>query len=123
MGAKFRCLVCGLCFTLVGCPGPGDRSNPVYPAKLEINDGHVCIKAETYVGEYIYRTEILSSEENESVIRYSARSIQPEWALTQQCLPTYGFTFLPGRKYLVAYAVSKEGVKQHRIIEASFTIP
>lgn len=108
---------------LTGCPGPGDRLSPSYPAEVEYTGAEVCMKANSSVGEYIYLIEILGTSKSDTLIKLVPDNPQPVWALSQQCLPTFDFKFKPGHRYHVVYSIYKDSTKFRRSIDTWLTIP
>ncbi|WP_426346241.1 putative T6SS immunity periplasmic lipoprotein [Cronobacter universalis] len=107
---------------LTSCAGPGDRLPDIQPGHVEMNGKTPCITYAVKAGDRLSFIEIA----NHSGADDSFRKIVREEAVYPQqgeCLPTLGYHFESGNKYVAYYSVDNAGNERERIIEVNFLMP
>ena len=107
---------------LAGCAGPGDRLPDIQPGHVEMNGNTPCITYAVKPGDRLSYIEIA----NHSSAGDSFQKIVREDALYPQqgeCLPTLGYHFESGNKYVAYYSVDNPRDERERIIEVNFLMP
>ncbi|NIF49403.1 MULTISPECIES: putative T6SS immunity periplasmic lipoprotein [Enterobacteriaceae] len=113
-----KCLLAAAVLLLAGCPGPGDRMVPRQPAEVVAKGNIVCVVSPLGSGERITAVQINEGHGN---VQYKTFDDAPVYVAKGDCLPAFGFTFSPGKKYSVAYDVKSDNSSSH-LVTAEFSI-
>ncbi|CAE1142168.1 putative T6SS immunity periplasmic lipoprotein [Serratia sp. Tan611] len=111
--------VAGVLFLLTGCPGPADRGVPRIPASVVVKDNSICPLSPMRAGEQITALQIYS-DAGDKLIKLLDDA--PIYAPQDGCLPLFGYAFLPGKNYVVAYDVAALEQPVSHVIIAGFSV-
>ncbi|QPT14101.1 hypothetical protein I6G37_03580 [Serratia rubidaea] len=111
--------VAGVLFLLTGCPGPADRAVPRIPATVVVKDNGICPLSPMQAGEQITALQ-LYSDAGDKLIKLLNDA--PVYVPQGECLPTFGYAFLPGENYAVAYDVAVLNQPVSHVIIAGFSV-
>ena len=112
-------LIAGVLFLLTGCPCPADRAVPRIPATVVVKDNSICPLSPMRAGEQITALQIYS-DAGDKLIKLLDDA--PVYAPQDGCLPLFGYAFLPGKNYVVAYDVAALSQAESHLIVAEFAI-
>lgn len=104
-------------FLLTGCPGPGDRMVSRESATAIIKDNRVCVVSPLQPEEYVTAIQI-NSARGDSLHKIFDDS--PVSVGKGQCLPLFGYAFIPNERYSIAYDI-KSGKNQSHLVVAEFS--
>lgn len=112
-------LLCSIAF-LMGCAGSGDHLPDIQNANVDLKGMEPCLTYTVTPGDRISSIQIGSkSGESDSFRKnFSQKPFSPKRG---QCLPVFGYHFVPGKHYTVYYSVDNASHKRERIIQGSFT--
>ncbi|BFO08002.1 putative T6SS immunity periplasmic lipoprotein [Serratia rubidaea] len=113
------CALAVLVFLLTGCPGPADRAVPRIPATVVVKDNSICPLSPMRAGEQITALQIYS-DAGDKLIKLLDDA--PVYAPQDGCLPLFGYAFLPGKNYVVAYDVAALNQAESHLIVAEFSV-
>ncbi|EPE7489845.1 putative T6SS immunity periplasmic lipoprotein [Cronobacter universalis] len=107
---------------LAGCAGPGDRLPDIQPGHVEMNGKTPCITYAVKAGDRLSFIEIANHSSADDSFQKSEReeAVYPQQG---ECLPTLGYHFESGNKYVAYYSVDNAGNERERIIEVNFLMP
>ncbi|VEB95367.1 Uncharacterised protein [Cedecea lapagei] len=105
-------LLAAAVFLLAGCPGPGDRMVPRQSADVVTKGHSVCVVSPLGSEERITAVQI--NEEQGNAL-HKTFDDAPVYVARGDCLPVFGFTFSPGKKYSVAYDVKSDSYSSHLV--------
>lgn len=111
--------VAGVLFLLTGCPGPADRAVPRIPATVIVKDNSICPLSPMRAGEQITALQIYS-DAGDKLIKLLDDA--PVYVPQDGCLPLFGYAFLPGKNYVVAYDVAALNQAESHLIVAEFSV-
>ena len=111
--------VAGMFFLLTGCPGPADRAVPRIPATIVVKDNSICPLSPMRAGEQITALQIYS-DAGDKLIKLLDDA--PVYVPQDGCLPLFGYAFLPGKNYVVAYDVAALNQAESHLIVAEFSV-
>ncbi|MBS0972154.1 putative T6SS immunity periplasmic lipoprotein [Serratia rubidaea] len=112
-------LIAGVLFLLTGCPGPADRAVPRIPATVVVKDNSICPLSPMRAGEQITALQIYS-DAGDKLIKQLDNA--PVYVPQDGCLPLFGYAFLPGKNYVVAYDVAASHQTASHLLIAEFSI-
>ncbi|MDK1704628.1 hypothetical protein OSR40_012870 [Serratia rubidaea] len=112
-------LTAGVLFLLTGCPGPADRAVPRIPATVIVKDNSICPLSPMRAGEQITALQIYS-DAGDKLIKLLDDA--PAYVPQDGCLPLFGYAFLPGKNYVVAYDVAVLNQAESHLIVAEFSV-
>ncbi|WP_160623358.1 putative T6SS immunity periplasmic lipoprotein [Mixta intestinalis] len=104
-------------FLLTGCPGPGERMVARESTTALIKDNHVCVVSPLKPQERITAIQI-NSDKGKSF--HKIFDDRPVYVPRGECLPLFGFKFLPGERYSMAYDVKFEKSATHLVTAEIF---
>lgn len=113
-------LICSLAL-LAGCPGPGDRLPDVQNAKVELKNTEPCLTYAVAHGDRISSIQIGSKSGEIDSFRKSL-TMDPFIPESSKCLPTFGYRFVSGKKYVVYYSVDNVNSRREKIIQGRFSL-
>jgi len=102
---------------LTGCHGPGDRVVSRVPALVVIKNNAVCVLSPLKPDEKITGIQFYSSSGEKRVRTFHK---QPVYAARGECLPVFGFAFVPDKFYAMAYDVETPDPGDYHLVTAEF---
>lgn len=106
-------------FLLTGCTGPGDRVVSRVPAFVVIKNNVVCVVSPLKPDEKITGIQFYSHSGEKRVRMFQK---QPVYAATGECLPLFGYPFVPGKHYALAWDVETPDPENYHLITAEFSV-
>ncbi|EOU9533751.1 putative T6SS immunity periplasmic lipoprotein [Cronobacter dublinensis] len=107
---------------LSGCAGSGDRLPDVQVGQVTLIRHTPCITYRVVAGDRLSSIQIADNaaggENFHKIVQ--APAIYPQ---TGKCLPTLGYHFESGRKYVVYYSLDNPHQERERIVEVNFSLP
>ncbi|MGK9175930.1 hypothetical protein KXR87_22370 [Yokenella regensburgei] len=104
---------------LTGCPGPGDKVVSRVPALVAIKHNAVCVVSPVKPDEKIIGIQFYSSSGEKQVRLFHN---QPVYAPPGTCLPLFGYLFMPGQRYTLAYDIETPDPSNYHLVTAEFSV-
>lgn len=98
-------------FLLTGCPG--DKLVPRESATVIMRGSNICVVSPLESHEHITAIQINSTHSNGL---HEIFDSNPVYIAKGECLPLFGYLFIPGEKYSVAYDIKSADSEAHLII-------
>jgi len=106
-------MLVAIVFLLTGCPGPGDRMVSRESATAIIKDNHVCVVSPLQPQEYVTAIQINSWRGNGLHKIFDDSPISVEKG---NCLPLFGYAFIPNERYSIAYDIKSSKRESHLVV-------
>ncbi len=106
-------------FLFTGCTGPGDRAVSRVPALVVIKNNAVCVVSPLKSDEQITGIQFYSHSGEKRVRMFHD---QPVYVASGSCLPLFGFAFVPGKHYALAWDVETPNPENYHLITAEFSV-
>ncbi|MFW0855389.1 putative T6SS immunity periplasmic lipoprotein [Cronobacter dublinensis] len=107
---------------LFGCAGSGDRLPDVQVGQVTLIRHTPCITYRVVAGDRLSSIQIADNASGGKNFHkiVQAPAIYPQ---SGKCLPTLGYHFGSGRKYVVYYSLDNPHQERERIVEVNFSLP